>query len=89
MKTLSQAGEELAGCYFADNDHIAIGVSKALKEAGYKIPEDIAIVGFDALPLCEYITLPLTTIHVHIHHMGNVVTARLMQLIENIDKPPQ
>lgn len=30
MKTLSQAGEELAGCYFADSDHIAIGVSKAL-----------------------------------------------------------
>ena len=52
--------EELASCYFADNDLIAVGAIKALKENGYRIPQDIGIVGFDNLPLGSVIEPALT-----------------------------
>lgn len=83
MKALISSGEELANCYFADNDYIAIGAMNALKEAGYRIPEDIAIVGFDDLPLCEYVSPPLTTIHVPKMFMGETAARRLIQLLED------
>ena len=56
MKAIIESGDELAEAYFADNDLIAVGAMRALISAGYRIPEDISIVGFDDLPLCEYVT---------------------------------
>ena len=50
MLELIKNGEELASCYFADNDLIAVGAMKALKESGYRIPQDIGIVGFRQPP---------------------------------------
>ena len=74
---------QLANCYFADNDLIAAGVIRALTEANYKIPEDIAIVGFDDMPLCTYITPTLTTIHVPKQYMGEIAVKQLVELIKN------
>ena len=88
MRALIAAGEELAGCYFADNDHIAIGAIHALCEAGYRIPEDIGVVGFDDLPLCEYLSPPLTTIHVPKQYMGETAVARMAQIIEEKSHSP-
>ena len=88
MRALIAAGEELAGCYFADNDHIAIGAIHALCEAGYRIPEDIGVVGFDDLPLCEYLSPPLTTIHVPKQYMGETAVARMAQIIEDKSHSP-
>ena len=56
---LLQAGEALADGYFADNDLLAAGAIAALREAGYRIPEDVAVVGFDDMPLCESLAPPL------------------------------
>ena len=47
MLEVLDRGDPLANCYFAENDLIAIGAMKAFKQRGYRIPEDIAIVGFD------------------------------------------
>lgn len=88
MKALLQSGEEAADCYFADNDHIAIGAMKALKEAGYRIPEDVAVVGFDDIPLCEYLSPPLTTIHVPRHIYGETAVRRLIETVERKDACP-
>ncbi len=88
MKALLQGGEEIADCYFADNDHIAIGAMKALKEAGCRIPEDVAIVGFDDIPLCEYLSPPLTTIHVPRHAYGETAVRRLIEMVEQKDAYP-
>ena len=82
MKALLAAGETPADCYFADNDHIAIGAIKALKEAGYRIPEDVAVVGFDDLPLCEFLDPPLTTVRVPTHAMGETAVRRLIEMAE-------
>ena len=76
-----QGGGELASCYFADNDLIAIGAMKALQKAGYRIPRDIAIIGFDNLPMGDYLEPPLTTIHVPKQYMGEMAARRLMEVL--------
>lgn len=88
MKTLLNSGEKLADCYFADNDLIAIGAMQALKEAGYRIPEDVAIVGFDDMPSCEYVNPPLSTINVPKVCLGETATLRLIQLINGLNPQP-
>ena len=82
MKQQLKTGEKPAGCYFADNDLIAIGAMQALKEAGYRIPEDVAVVGFDDLPACEYTSPPLTTIMVPKVQLGEIAAERLIMLME-------
>lgn len=83
MKALIENGEELAESYFADNDLIAAGAMKALKENGYKIPEDIAIIGFDNQPICTYIEPNLTTVNVPKEYMGEMAVRRLIHVLES------
>ena len=56
--------------YFADNDTIAIGAMRALKEYGYGIPEDVSIIGFDNISFRAISDPPLTTINVYKREMG-------------------
>ena len=77
------AHDELARCYFADNDLIAAGAMRALSEAGYRIPEDISVIGFDDMPMCTYITPPLSTVHVPKQYMGEIAVKRLAEIINS------
>lgn len=81
MKDILENNEELAPCYFADNDLIAVGAMKALKEYGYSIPKDIAVVGFDNVPLSRLIEPSLSTINVPKQYMGEMAVKRLITLI--------
>jgi LacI family transcriptional regulator len=54
---------------------------RAFKEAGYRIPEDIGIVGFDNTSACELLDPPLTTIHVPKQAMGQMAVNRLVDII--------
>lgn len=74
--------EPIAACYFADNDEIAIGAMRAFKEKGYRIPEDIAIVGFDNIPYSMYVEPPLTTVDVPKAYMGTIAAKRLIEKIQ-------
>lgn len=74
--------DPLARCYFADNDIIAIGAMKALMLRGYKIPEDISVIGFDNITEGKIIDPSLTTMDVPRLYIGKTA-ARL--LIEHID----
>ncbi len=47
---------------FAANDHLALGILRALNESGKRVPEDISVVGFDDVPEAAYFIPPLTTI---------------------------
>lgn len=78
--------EPLAGCYFADNDEIAIGAIRAFKETGFRIPEDIAVAGFDNIPYSTFIEPPLTTIDVPKTYMGSMAVKQLLTAIR--DKSP-
>lgn len=81
MKELLDQGEQPARCYFADNDLIAAGAMKAFKEAGYKVPKDIAVIGFDNMPLCIFVEPTLSTIHVPKQYMGKMVAKRLADIL--------
>lgn len=88
MLDLLYHGEEPSRCYFANNDLIAAGVMKALKEKGYHIPDDVAIIGFDDMPFCTYIEPPLTTISVPKQYMGEIAVKRLIEIIDTSDNSP-
>jgi DNA-binding LacI/PurR family transcriptional regulator len=47
---------------FAANDHLALGILKALREQGRRVPEDVSLVGFDDIPEAAYFVPPLTTV---------------------------
>ena len=47
---------------FAANDLMAIGALVAAREAGVRVPDDVAVVGFDDIPAAEFVHPPLTTI---------------------------
>lgn len=82
MKELLKSGEEIANCYIADNDLIAAGAMQAFKEFGYRIPEDIAIIGFDNMPLCTYLSPNLATVNVPIKYMAQIAVERLISVIQ-------
>ena len=81
MLEIIDSGTPLAGAYFADNDLIAIGAIKALKLRGYKIPEDIAIAGFDNISEGRIIDPSITTIDVPRKFMGETAAAQLIREI--------
>lgn len=82
MKQWLKSGEKPADCYFADNDLIAIGAIQAMKEVGYRIPDDVAVVGFDDMPACEYMSPPLTTVMVPKIQLGEIAADRLIMMVE-------
>ena len=76
----------LPDAIFAVNDPSAIGAIKALKKNGYRIPEDVAIVGFTESRMADIIDPPLTSVAQPSREMG-MTTARL--LIEQINSKGQ
>ena len=67
---------------FVANDHMAIGVMGALQDAGVRVPEDIAVVGFDDIPTARFLTPPLTTVRVDKLLLGQ----RALQLLLDPDR---
>ena len=76
---------KLPTAYFAENDMIALGAMKALQEKGYRIPEDISVIGFDDLPFCEISSPRLTSLWVPKQEMGRLAVRRMIELIKNND----
>jgi LacI family transcriptional regulator len=55
---------------FAANDYMAIGLIRAFSASGVRVPEDIAVAGFDDIELARYVAPPLTTVHVGAYELG-------------------
>ena len=70
---------------FAANDDMAIGLIRALLEAGRRVPEDISVVGFDDIPVAAYVTPPLTTVRQPFDEIARHGLKRLVHAIENPD----
>lgn len=66
---------------FACNDTMAIALISAFGGAGLKVPEDIAVVGFDDLAIARYIHPPLTTVRVEAHQLGQRALRRLVGIL--------
>ncbi len=88
MMEILERRDELARCYFADNDLIAVGVMRALKAKGYRIPEDVAIVGFDNISFSNIVEPSLSTVHVPKHEMGKLAAKRIAELLEKKKTTP-
>ncbi|MBS5865970.1 MAG: LacI family DNA-binding transcriptional regulator [Coriobacteriaceae bacterium] len=73
----------LPTAFVADNDWVAAGAMKALQAAGWRVPEDVSLIGFDNLPICLRTNPKLTTMAVPKERMGTIATKRLVELIEN------
>ena len=84
-----EAGARLAAlperpdAVFAANDNMAVGALLALQEAGLRVPEDLAIVGFDDVPLASLVHPGLTTLRINIAEMGRNALGRLVKLVES------
>jgi len=72
---------------FAGDDDGATGAITAIQHAGLRVPEDIAVVGFDDIYISQYLSPPLTTIHAPIEHAGYTASQQLIRLIhkETVD----
>ncbi len=67
---------------FAFNDIIAFGVLAALREHGFRVPRDIAVLGYDDIPYSRISCPPLTTIHQSFYELGNLAARRLIGRIQ-------
>ncbi len=67
---------------FAANDMMAVGCMAALHEAGLRVPDDIAVAGFDDIPIARYVTPALTTIRVPIAALGAAALDALVKAVE-------
>lgn len=67
---------------FTANDHLALGVLRALHEHGRRVPDDISVVGFDDVPEAAYFIPPLTTVR---PDFGAVAAASLDLLLAQIE----
>ena len=61
---------------------IALGAIRAIREKGFRIPDDISIIGFDEQPYCAYLDPPLTTVAQNENEMGRVAVRLLLDQIE-------
>jgi LacI family transcriptional regulator len=81
MKALLDISPRITAIFVA-SDVVAIGAMLAVKRAGLRIPADIAIVGFDDIPLAEFFDPPLTTVHLPAYGLGWAAGERLIRLIQ-------
>jgi len=82
-------GPSLPTAMFCANDMMAIGVVRAIKEKGLRVPEDIAVVGFDDIDVSRYFSPPLSTFRAPLREAGEIAVSLLMKIIENPKRPPE
>jgi LacI family transcriptional regulator len=81
-ETLIRTGQRF-DAIFAGNDMMAIGALESLRRAGLKVPEDVAVAGFDDVPLASH--LGLTTVRVRMAELGERAIERLILMLEGED----
>jgi LacI family transcriptional regulator len=74
---------------FAANDQMAIGALAAIHESGLRVPEDIALVGFDDIEPARYLQPPLTTVHQDIVGQGQLAVRMLLDRMNDPNAPAE
>jgi DNA-binding LacI/PurR family transcriptional regulator len=85
MATLLERCPDL-DAVFAASDNMAVGAMRALKAAGRSVPDDVAVVGFDDLPIARSTDPPLTTVHQPVQALGQEMAKMLISLMGG-DRP--
>ena len=74
---------------FAANDHLALGLLRALGEHGRRVPEDVSVVGFDDVPESAYFRPPLTTVRQDFAALARTALDVLLGLVGGQPRQPQ
>ena len=73
----------------AMSDAMAIGVLRAARELGLRVPEDVSVVGFDDIDISQHTNPPLTTVHQPIRRKGESAVRLLLSVVQRRDLPPE
>jgi DNA-binding LacI/PurR family transcriptional regulator len=97
-ETTIQSGEELMAqaldrwpdveAVCAVNDSVAIGAIRAASRLGRKVPEDLAVIGFDDVSWAKLNQPPLSTVHVYKRRVGQLAAQHLLESIKSPGTPP-
>jgi LacI family transcriptional regulator len=74
---------------FSENDILALGVIQGIRESGLSLPEDIAVVGFDDIPLASFPEVQMTTIRQPKHEMGEIAVSILLDQLSGRNTQPR
>lgn len=74
---------------FAASDIMALGALRALREAGRRVPDDVAVVGFDDMPFAARTEPPLTTVRQPIQRTGALAAETLIEMVSEPDDQPR
>jgi DNA-binding LacI/PurR family transcriptional regulator len=84
IRTGFRLGKEIAArkvmptAVFSANDHLALGIIKALTEEKLRIPQDVSVIGFDNIPEAAYFSPALTTVHQDFDELGKLAISRML-----------
>lgn len=84
-----QRKKYLPEVYVCSNDKAAIALMNALQTLGYKVPDDISLVGFDNIDMCEKVRPKLTTVNVNKEIMGKRAVQRIIYKIGHLNSLPE
>jgi LacI family transcriptional regulator len=82
------AREPTLSAIFTANDAMAFGVLSAASAMGLRVPEDLAVIGFDDVSTAAYVQPPLTTVRVFKRDLGRLAARRMLELVAEPDAPP-
>jgi DNA-binding LacI/PurR family transcriptional regulator len=88
MQAARAAGIRPSAWVFSD-DELAVGAMRALNEWGQRVPEDVAIIGWDDAPLCQYIRPQLSSITQPVQETVNSLVQRLLQRMDGLTEPAE
>jgi LacI family transcriptional regulator len=72
---------------FVASDEVALGALRAVRALGVRVPQDVAVVGFDDLPISAYVSPALTTVRVPAQAIGAEAARMLIEVIQTGDRP--
>lgn len=84
-----RSGQPLPDGVFAENDIVAAAAIRACNACGIKVPDQISIVGFDNIPICELCAPALTTVHSHKERLGQLAVSILHARFKEADLSPE
>jgi LacI family transcriptional regulator len=82
------ARDERPTAIFCANDSMAVGAMSALRAARLRVPDDVAVAGFDDIPIARYLSPPLTSVHVDVHRLGARAVEMLLEALADPGTPP-
>ncbi|MCR4620676.1 MAG: LacI family DNA-binding transcriptional regulator [Clostridiales bacterium] len=85
---IEEKHSQLPDAMFAGNDIMAMGAMRALKGQGYRLPEDVSIIGMDDMPMCQVIEPALSTVRVDKTRLGRIAVDRLWEMMRYNEKTP-